>query len=86
MKVRVKKKSKIDSEIVEISGDFIRLDALLKFSAIAETGGDAKIMVQDGLVSVNEEVCTQRGKKIRPGDIVRLGKTELVVQRTNPDQ
>lgn len=86
MKVRVKKKSKIDSEIVEISGDFIRLDALLKFSAIAETGGDAKIMVQDGLVSVNEEVCTQRGKKIRPGDIVRLGKTELVVQRTNPGQ
>lgn len=86
MKVKVKKKSKVDSEIVEISGDFIRLDALLKFSSIAETGGDAKMMVQDGLISVNEEVCTQRGKKIRPGDSVRLGKTKLVVQRTNLDQ
>lgn len=58
---------------VAISTEFIKLDALLKFAGIAETGGGAKLIVQDGEVSVNGEVTTMRGKKIRPGDVVSLG-------------
>ncbi len=67
-------------EKVKISTDFIKLDALLKFSGMAGTGGDAKTAVQSGLVYVNGEVCTQRGKKIRPGDIVKCGGAEITVE------
>ena len=67
-------------EEVAISTEFIKLDALLKFAGIAETGGDAKLIVQDGEVCVNGEVTTERGKKIRPGDVVSLdGLTFRVV-------
>ena len=55
---------------IEITTEYIKLQDLLKFAAIASTGGEAKIMVQEGEVRVNGEVCTQRGKKIRPGDDV----------------
>ena len=50
--------------------DFIKLDALLKFAGLCETGGEAKELIQGGAVKVNGEVCTMRGKKIRPGDTV----------------
>jgi len=65
---------------IPIKGDFIRLDALLKYASIASTGGEAKIMIQNGEVFVGEEVCAQRGKKVRPGDIVRCGSTLLVTK------
>ncbi len=55
---------------ITITTEFIKLQDLLKFAAIASTGGEAKIMVQEGEVTVNGEVCTMRGKKIRPGDDV----------------
>lgn len=48
--------------------EFIRLDNLLKFAGAAETGGHAKVMIQGGEVTVNGEVCTMRGKKMREGD------------------
>ena len=67
-------------ENIKISTEFIKLDALLKFGGIAETGGDAKLIVQDGEVSVNGEICTQRGRKIRAGDIIRVGDLELSVE------
>lgn len=51
----------------KISTPYIKLDALLKFAAMAETGGEAKIMIQEGGVQVNGEICTARGKKIYPG-------------------
>ena len=57
-------------ETIEISTEFIKLDSFLKFAGMLETGGQAKEVVQAGLVSVNGEVCTMRGKKLRPGDIV----------------
>lgn len=50
--------------------DFIKLDSLLKLAGIADTGGIAKLMIQDGEVKLNGEVCTQRGKKIRAGDVI----------------
>ena len=52
--------------------DFIKLDSLLKLAGIADTGGIAKLMIQDGEVSVNGEKCTQRGKKIRAGDVIEV--------------
>lgn len=62
----------MQSEKVKIKTEFIKLDQLLKFSGIAETGSDAKDMIMDEIVSVNGEICTMRGKKIRPGDEVIL--------------
>lgn len=66
-------------ETITITTEFIKLQDLLKFAAIASTGGEAKIMVQEGEVTVNGEVCTQRGKKIRPGDDVCIGGEHLQV-------
>jgi len=64
---------------IEITTEYIKLQDLLKFSAIASTGGEAKIMVQEGLVRVNGEVCTMRGKKIRPGDDVLVNGQHYTV-------
>ena len=55
-------------EKIEISTEFIRLDALLKLGGAVETGGQAKVVIQSGQVLVNDEVCTMRGKKMREGD------------------
>ena len=57
-------------EKIRITTEFIKLDALLKFAGLRETGGEAKELIQGGAVKVNGEVCTQRGKKLRPGDDV----------------
>jgi ribosome-associated protein len=62
MKIKVKAIDR-KSENVKISTDFIRLDSFLKFKGIAETGGQEKQFIQDGIVKVNDEVCTARGKK-----------------------
>ena len=53
---------------IQIHTPFIRLDALLKLASIAETGGHAKVIIQGGMIRLNGEICTQRGKKIIPGD------------------
>ena len=55
---------------ITITTEFIKLQDLLKLANLVGTGGEAKIVIQNGDVSVNGEVCTQRGKKIRPGDDV----------------
>ena len=55
---------------IVIRTKFIKLQDLLKFANLVETGGEAKECVQNGEVQVNGEVCTMRGKKIRPGDDV----------------
>ena len=61
---------------IEITTEYIKLQDLLKLAGLTYTGGEAKVMVQEGLVTVNGEVCTMRGKKIRPGDTVEFeGKT-----------
>lgn len=52
---------------VEIHTEFIKLEALLKLSGLCETGGEAKNVIQAGRVKVDGEVCTQRGRKLRPG-------------------
>ena len=52
----------------KLKGDFIRLDDMLKNASVVNTGGHAKIVIQEGEVKVNGEVCTMRGKKLRQGD------------------
>ena len=59
---------------VSIHTEFIKLDSLLKFAGLCDTGGFAKELVQQGAVRGNGEVCTMRGKKIRPGDAVTVDK------------
>ena len=71
----------LDMETIQINTDFIKLDALLKFAALVGTGGEAKMVIADGMVSVNGEVCTMRGKKIRPGDTVRFADSEILVEQ-----
>lgn len=61
------------SRKVTINTPFIRLDALLKFADIVSSGGEAKLRIQDGTVKVNGEICTMRGKKCRPEDVVSVG-------------
>ena len=68
-------------EDVKIHTEFIKLQDLLKFAGAVETGGDAKLIIQEGRVTVNGEVCTMRGKKMRPGDVAAIdGQLELAVQ------
>ena len=64
---------------VTIQTDYIKLDSLLKFAGLCDTGGFAKELIQQGAVSVNGEVCTMRGKKIRPGDRIRMDRFEVLV-------
>ena len=66
-------------ETVKITGEFIKLDALLKYDALVASGGEAKRFVADGLVAVNGEICLMRGKKIRPGDTVSFCGAEIQV-------
>ena len=62
---------------INITTEYIKLDQLLKFSALAESGAMA---IFDGIVSVNGEVCTMRGKKIRPGDKVTVEFEDATVE------
>ena len=70
----------MQKQIVKIQTEWIKLDALFKFAGVTETGGEAKEAIQAGDVKVNGEICTMRGKKLRPGDIVELEDVELTVQ------
>lgn len=82
MRVSVKP-AKRREETVYINTDFIRLDGFLKFKGIAETGGQAKQFIQDGIVKVNGEACTSRGKKIRGGDIVSVFSVDYKIEYEN---
>ena len=66
-------------EEIAIRTEFIKLDSFLKFAGVTDTGGQAKEAVLEGMVLVNGEVCTMRGKKIRPGDVVEIDDLELHV-------
>lgn len=59
-------------EKIRITTEYIKLDQLLKFSGMAQNGAEAKEMILDGIVSYNGEVCTMRGKKVRPSDKVLI--------------
>ncbi|MBE6766839.1 MAG: RNA-binding S4 domain-containing protein [Clostridia bacterium] len=67
-------------EKVSINGEYIKLDSLLKLAGLVYTGGQAKMEILDGNVSVNGEVCLMRGKKIRRGDTVLFDGVEIVIE------
>ena len=58
----------METHEIKIHTEYIKLQDLLKFAGAVETGGDAKLIIQEGRVMVNGEICTMRGKKMRPGD------------------
>ncbi|NTW70995.1 MAG: RNA-binding S4 domain-containing protein [Eubacteriaceae bacterium] len=60
---------------ITIKTEYIKLDQLLKFSGAADSGSTAKAMIQGEIVKLNGEVCSQRGRKIRNGDIVEITET-----------
>lgn len=69
----------MSTEKIIISDDFIRLGQALKKANLAESGASAKFAIKDGLVSVNGEVCTERGRKLKQGDMFSFdGKTVTV--------
>jgi len=77
MKVTVKKKE--NNIPVVISTEFIKLESAMKLANIFSSGGTAKLVIQDGCVEVNGEVCTMRGKKLYPGDLFRYeGQSYLI--------
>ena len=65
---------------VSITTEFIKLEALLKLANLVGTGGEAKMLIQNGQASVNGEVCTMRGNKLRSGDTVQFQGQEILVQ------
>lgn len=67
-----------EKEVV-IKEEFIRLDALMKLSDLVATGGHAKIVIQNGEVKVNGEICTMRGKKMREGDFFTFDGVKVTV-------
>ena len=78
MKVHVKIAPKTRKQL-QIQTDYIRLDSALKLSSAVSTGGEAKFVIQDGLVRVNGIVCLQRGKKLRNGDFFEFQRQEYEV-------
>lgn len=70
----------MSEEHIKINTEFIKLEALLKFAGVAETGGEAKLAIQNGEVKVNGELCTMRGKKLHPGDRAELDGQTLIVE------
>lgn len=71
-------------EEIKIVTPFIKLDQLVKFAGLAETGARARILIDLGELNVNGEYCTKRGKKIKPGDVIEFkGKKYKVVLDEN---
>lgn len=69
-----------EQQVISITTEYIKLEALLKLANLVGSGGEAKVLIQEGQVSVNGDVCTMRGKKLRPGDRVTFQWRELLVQ------
>ena len=67
-------------DTIQIHTEFIKLQDLLKLSHAVMSGGEAKIVIQDGQVRVNGEICTQRGKKLRKGDNAEFERVIYIVE------
>ena len=81
MKVQVRRKTV--ETVVEITTEYIKLESFLKLANAVESGGMAKIVIQEGDVLVNGEVCTMRGKKLRDGDTVRFNGETFKVKNAD---
>lgn len=67
-------------EAISIKEDFIRLDSAMKLASLVVTGGHAKMVIQNGEVKVNGEICTMRGKKLRKGDTFEFENNGFVIE------
>lgn len=81
----MKSNNLLKTETIEIYTEFIRLDNALKLAGAVDTGGQAKFIVQEGYVKVNDEICTMRGKKIREGDIIEFDRMTILVKHINAE-
>ncbi len=68
---------------IYIKEDFIKLDSALKLANLVVTGGHAKIIIQNGEIKVNDEICTQRGKKLRNGDKIIFEDKGIIIKNAN---
>lgn len=75
----VKKGEPAPPKSIHITTEYIRLDAFLKLANAVQTGGHAKLVIQNGEVFVNGEVCLMRGKKLRSGDIASYAEKQYEV-------
>ena len=72
----------MQKETVAIITEFITMDKLLKFSGVADTGGQAFLMVDDGIVKLNGKLVTEKRKKVFPGDVVNIeDQIELTITK-----
>lgn len=84
--IKIKAKQVVKKKkTVEITSDFIRLDAALKLCGAVQTGGQAKMLIGDEQVRVNGKICIQRGKKLREGDRFSFGDTEYMIETPSGD-
>lgn len=79
MKVKVKIAEKKEKTLT-ITTEFIRLDSAMKLSANVSTGGEAKMLINDGMVKVNGEICQSRGKKLRSGDCFEFERVIYIIE------
>ena len=67
-----------------LNDEFIRLDDLLKLTGCVQTGGQAKVLIQSGCVTLDDEVCTMRGKKLRGGEVIALPEDDEEITVVRP--
>jgi S4 domain protein YaaA len=65
---------------ISITSEYIKLDQLLKYAEVTSSGGESKLMIQNGEIKVNGEVETRRGKKIFPGDTVEVSGEKIEIE------
>ena len=76
----------IEEQTLTITTPCIKLDAALKFSGIAQTGGHAKLLIEEGRIRVNGEPCSVRGKKLYAGDSFEYKNRRFIIQKEYADQ
>ena len=76
------RRANMQKEQIAIITEFITMDKLLKFSGVADTGGQAFLMVEDGIIQLNGKIVTEKRKKVFPGDIVNIdNQIELTITK-----
>ena len=74
----------MSKETFILKDEFIRLDDLLKLNGYVQTGGEAKVLIQSGGVTLDGEVCTMRGKKLRGGEVVAIPEDDEEITVVRP--
>lgn len=66
-------------ETIKINTEFIKLSQMMKMASVVQSGGEAKQIILEGLVCVNSEICTQRGKKLYKDDIIEFNEKKYII-------